>query len=96
MTDFKAHFNARAASGNLLTRRFSHHPERYIEIFSVFRKYELHHIVAELGMTHQHDGDLDELPLRNGHDDDDDDDHGGGGGSGGDNSGKGSGGSGKN
>src|SRR6185312_14067161 len=76
MTDFKAHFSARAASGNLLTRRFSHHPERYIEIFSVFRKYELHHIVAELGMTHQHGGDLDELEevsLRNGHIEEDDD-----------------------
>jgi hypothetical protein len=36
MTGFEDHFNARAASGNLLTRRFSYHPERYVEIFSVF------------------------------------------------------------
>jgi len=37
MTDLKEHINARAATGNLLTRRFSHHPERYFEIFWVFR-----------------------------------------------------------
>jgi ubiquinone biosynthesis protein len=71
MTDLKEHFNARAATGNLLTRRFSHHPERYFEIFSVFRKYQLHHVVAELGMSHQHEDDLDELPSLNGHADDD-------------------------
>ncbi len=73
MTDFKEHLSARAATGNLLTRRFSHHPERYIEIFSVFRKYQLHHVVAELGMTHHHDEDLDQLPSLNGHADGDDD-----------------------
>lgn len=72
MTDFKGHFNARAATGNLLTRRFSHHPERYLEIFSVFRKYQLHHVVAELGMSHSHGQELDELPSLNGHDEDDD------------------------
>ena len=49
MTDLKEHFNARVATGNLLTRRFSHHPERYWEISSVFRKYQRHHIVAEQG-----------------------------------------------
>jgi len=58
MTDLKEHINARAATGNLLTRRFSHHPERYFEIFSVFRKYQLHHVVAELGMSHHHDEDV--------------------------------------
>ena len=35
MTGLKEHINAREATGNLLTRRFSHHPERYIEIFNV-------------------------------------------------------------
>src|SRR4030088_1938204 len=68
MPDLKEHFNARAATGNLLTRRFSHHPERYVEIFRVLRKYQLHHIVAELGMSHRHEDDLDELPSPNGHD----------------------------
>jgi predicted unusual protein kinase regulating ubiquinone biosynthesis (AarF/ABC1/UbiB family) len=73
MTDLKEHFNARTATGNLLTRRFSHHPERYLEIFNVFRKYELHHVIAELGMSHHHDDDLEDLPSLNGHVDDDDD-----------------------
>jgi ubiquinone biosynthesis protein len=71
MTDLKEHINARTATGNLLTRRFSHHPERYFEIFSVFRKYQLHHIVAELGMSHHHDDDLEDLPSLNGHVEDD-------------------------
>jgi ubiquinone biosynthesis protein len=71
MTDFKDHLNARQATGNLLTRRFSHHPERYVEIFKVFRKYQLHHVIAELGMSHHHDADLEDLPSLNGHADDD-------------------------
>ncbi len=54
MTDLKQHVSGRSAA-NLLTSRFSKHPERYLEIFRVLRKYELHHIVAELGMTHQHE-----------------------------------------
>ena len=53
MTDLKEHFAHRSAS-TLLTSRLSKHPERYLEIFRVFRKYELHHIVAELGMSHTH------------------------------------------
>jgi len=69
MTDLKQHISGRSAA-NLLTSRFSKHPERYLEIFRVLRKYELHHIVAELGMTHQH-GDEEELVH-----DDHDDDHG--------------------
>src|SRR5216683_3310293 len=77
MTDLKQHFAARGPASNLLTSRFSKHPERYLEIYRVFRKYELHHIVAELGMSHHHDEELDELPSPNGHDDHDHgDDHG--------------------
>src|SRR5438105_7072154 len=76
MTDLKQHFAARGPARNLLTSRFSKHPERYLEIFRVFRKYELHHIIAELGMSHHHDEDLDELPSRNGYHADDDDGHG--------------------
>jgi len=62
----------------LLTSRFSKHPERYLEIFRVLRKYELHHVIAELGMSHHHDDDLDQLPSLNGHigDGDHEDDHG--------------------
>ena len=76
MTDLKQHFSTRGSASSLLTSRFSKHPERYLEIFRVLRKYELHHIVAELGMSHHHDDDLDELPSPNGHLDHDDDDHG--------------------
>jgi predicted unusual protein kinase regulating ubiquinone biosynthesis (AarF/ABC1/UbiB family) len=73
MTDLKQHFAARGPARNLLTSRFSKHPERYLEIFRVFRKYQLHHILAELGMSHHHDDDLDELPSPNGHHTDEDD-----------------------
>ena len=69
MTDLKQHFSARGSASTLLTSRFSRHPERYFEIFRVLRKYELHHIVAELGMSHHHDDDdddLDELVATNG------------------------------
>src|SRR5712691_7828086 len=79
MTDLKQHLSARGSASSLLTSRFSKHPERYFEIFRVLRKYKLHHVVAELGMSHHHDVDLDELPAPNGlHDDDHDhdDDHG--------------------
>src|SRR5712691_2900722 len=76
MTDLKQHFSSRGSASSLLTSRFSKHPERYLEIFRVLRKYELHHIVAELGMSHHHDEDLDQLPPPNGLHDDHDDDHG--------------------
>ena len=71
MTDLKQHFGARgSASGlNLLTSRFSRHPERYVEIFRVFRKYELHHVIAELGMSHQHEDDEEVLGVELEHDD---------------------------
>ena len=80
MTGLKQHVAARGSAGSLLTSRFSKHPERYFEIFRVLRKYKLHHVVAELGMSHHHDADLDELPLPDGlhadHDDAHEDDHG--------------------
>src|SRR5438105_4838201 len=76
MTDLKQHFSTRGSASSLLTSRFSKHPERYLEIFRVLRKYELHHIVAELGMSHHHNEDLDQLPSPNGHLDHDDDNHG--------------------
>ena len=76
MTDLKRHFAQRGPASNFLTGRFSKHPERYLEIFRVLRKYQLHHVIAELGMSHHHDEDLDELPPPNGHVDEHDDDHG--------------------
>jgi ubiquinone biosynthesis protein len=75
MTDLKDHLagvSSRGPVSTLLASRFSKHPERYFEIFRVLRKYELHHIVAELGMSHHHDDDLDQLPASNGVDHDDD------------------------
>lgn len=55
---------------SIFTRRFSRHPERYIEIFGVLRKYELHHIFAKFMMSHRHDEDDDGLALLNHLDDD--------------------------
>jgi ubiquinone biosynthesis protein len=69
MTDLRDHLAQRSAR-NFLTGRVSKHPERYVEIFRVFRKYELHHIFAELGMRHEHGDDLEDAH------DDDDDEHG--------------------
>src|SRR5436305_7516001 len=66
MTTLKDHMNLKTSPGSLITNRFSRHPERYFEIFRVLRKYKLHHIVAELGMGHHHDDDLDQLAPLNG------------------------------
>jgi predicted unusual protein kinase regulating ubiquinone biosynthesis (AarF/ABC1/UbiB family) len=49
--------------GSFLTNRFSQHPERYLEIFRVFRKYGPHQVVAELSMTHSHAEDDELLEL---------------------------------
>ena len=77
MTDLKEHVSARGSATSLLAGRFSKHPERYVEIFRVLRKYKLHHVVAELGMSHHHDDDVDELPSPNGlHTEHGEDDHG--------------------
>jgi len=58
MANLKSHVNSDAPLSvrNLIANRFSRHPERYFEIFSVLRKYELHHIAAEF-MKHQHEDD---------------------------------------
>ena len=55
---------------SIFTRRFSRHPERYVEIFGVLRKYELHHIFAKFMMSHRHDEDDDGLALLDHFDDD--------------------------
>src|SRR3984893_2134653 len=67
MTALKDHLDSDATLMSIFTRRFSRHPERYIEIFGVLRKYELHHIIAKFMMGHRHeeeDGDLGVEKLR--------------------------------
>src|SRR5712691_9806851 len=72
MTDLKDHLDSDASLMSIFTRRFSRHPERYIEIFGVLRKYQLHHILAKFMMSHRHDEeDDDALALSDDHDDDD-------------------------
>ncbi|HEY7350169.1 MAG TPA: AarF/UbiB family protein [Ktedonobacterales bacterium] len=51
------------SSGNLLTRRFSRHPERYLEIYRVLRKHELHHVAAQFMMAHRHEEEDEEFGL---------------------------------
>src|SRR5437660_223122 len=56
MTDLKEHVSARGSATSLLAGRFSKHPERYVEIFRVLRKYKLHHVVAEVHRAVLRDG----------------------------------------
>src|SRR5436305_523951 len=71
MPNLNKHVNVTASARSMLTSRFSHHPERYIEIFRVMRKYELHHVAAEFGMAHRHQDEQDDLHLDD-HDEHDD------------------------
>src|SRR6266536_1783342 len=78
MAKLKSHVNSDAPLSvrNLIASRFSRHPERYIEIFGVLRKYELHHIIARFMLSHRHEEDDDEtVLLADHHDHDDHDDH---------------------
>ncbi len=72
MADLNKHVNLTSSAGGLLTSRFSRHPERYIEIFRILRKYELHHVAAQLGMTHRHEDEDEEFGL-DGHEEEEDD-----------------------
>ncbi len=72
MTGLKQHVASGRSASSFITGRFSKHPERYFEIFRILRKYELHHIVAELGMTHRHDED-DDADMEEFHHDEEDD-----------------------
>jgi len=72
MTNLKQHLNHDGSLMNMFTSRFSRHPERYIEIFRVLRKYELHHIIARFMMGHHHEEDDDETLLLAGHHEHDD------------------------
>lgn len=69
MANLKEHVNLNTSAGGFLASRFSRHPERYIEIFQVLRKYKLHHVAAQLGMTHRHEDE--DLTFDN-HDEEDD------------------------
>src|ERR1700694_127577 len=72
MTDLKDHLESDPSLMSIFTRRFSRHPERYIEIFGVLRKYELHHILAKFMMSHRHEEeDDDALALLDDHGDHD-------------------------
>ncbi len=68
MANLKKHTAGNGSGGNLITNRFSRHPERYMEIFRILRKYELHHVAAEFGLSHKHEEEKEELYLLNGHD----------------------------
>ena len=72
MANLKSHVNSDAPLSlrNLIANRFSRHPERYFEIFSVLRKYELHHIAAQF-MNHQHEDD--DFSLEELHDEEEED-----------------------
>src|SRR5436305_5145784 len=72
MANLKSHVNSDAplSMSNLIASRFSRHPERYFEIFSVLRKYELHHIAAQF-MNHQHEDD--DFSLEEDHNDEEED-----------------------
>jgi ubiquinone biosynthesis protein len=70
MTNLKHHLNPDASITNMFTSRFSRHPERYVEIFGVIRKYELHHIIAKFMMSHRHEEE-DVLLISDHHEDDD-------------------------
>jgi ubiquinone biosynthesis protein len=72
MADLNKHVSLTSSAGGLLTSRFSRHPERYVEIFRILRKYELHHVAAQLGMSHRHEDEDEEFGL-NGHVEEDDD-----------------------
>ncbi len=56
MANLKTHVNSDAPLSvrNFIASRFSRHPERYIEIFGILRKYELHHVAAQF-LNHQHE-----------------------------------------
>ena len=71
MTNLKDHMNLKTSPGSLITNRFSRHPERYMEIFRILRKYKLHHVAAEFGITHQHEEETD-LLLLDGHEEEED------------------------
>ena len=49
------HATLRSSARSLLGGRITRHPERYMEIMRILRKYDLDHIIAELGLEHRHE-----------------------------------------
>src|SRR5689334_22690336 len=72
MANIKQHTNANTPVSSLITNRFTRHPERYIEIFRILRKYELHHVAAQFGFSHRHEEEDEDISL-NGHKEEEDD-----------------------
>jgi ubiquinone biosynthesis protein len=73
MSNLKSHMNSDTSLLNILTSRFSQHPERYVEIFQIMRKYELHHVAAKFMMSHRHgDEEEDGALLLDDHEEDED------------------------
>src|SRR5437667_12846247 len=72
MANLKNHTSLMSSPGNILVSRFSRHPERYVEIFRILRKYELHHVAAEFGMSHRHEEEEDGLLLDGHHEEEED------------------------
>jgi ubiquinone biosynthesis protein len=55
MSEAIRHASLGVAARNLLGGRLSRHPERYLEVFRIVRRYKLHHVLAEFGaFSHQH------------------------------------------
>src|SRR5438270_8056607 len=75
MANLKDHVNSETSLKSLITNRFSRHPERYIEIFRVMRKYELHHVAAEFGLSHRHEEEDEDPHLLNDYHDEEEEDH---------------------
>src|SRR5438874_5098509 len=57
------HPTLRSSARSLLGGKITRHPERYMEIMRVLRKYDLYHIIAELGLEHRHEEEDDSSPL---------------------------------
>lgn len=58
------HPTLRSSARNLLGGKITRHPERYMEIMHILRKYDLYHIIAELGLVHRHEEENDNSSLR--------------------------------
>src|SRR6185312_4099189 len=75
MANLKEHVKSETSLKSLITNRFSRHPERYFEILRVMRKYELHHVAAEFGLSHRHEEGDEDHHLLNGLHEEEEEDH---------------------
>src|ERR1700757_2946858 len=75
MANLKEHVKSETSLKSLITNRFSRHPERYFEILRVMRKYELHHVAAEFGLSHRHEEEDEDHHLLNGLYEEEEEDH---------------------